>query len=254
MPLPGLSLEDMRRLLRKGLGDLDDVDLPDTEADELLNLAFWELEDKFPFKEKELIDEDDTVAGTRGYALPEELSALISVSVKDPDDDIWYKLERMSIASYDESRSDREDTRARPVRYLRLEHNILFQPVPDQVYTYRVTMWRTLASLEAGVVEATGLPRNWDEMVVEGAIVRGHFYNQDYTEARQAGNFQIGKIRGAELAGSKEEKFDSRYARMTPVCDFPDGGAELPFVRSFDWRHGFIPDAIYDAFIRSRGR
>ncbi len=254
MPLPGLSLTDMRRLLRKGLGDLDDSDLTDAEADELLNFAFWELEDKFPFKEKELTVEGSTVAGTRSYALADNLAALVSVSVKDPDDGIWYKLVRMSIASHDESRNDNSDTRARPVRYLRLEHDLILQPVPDQVYTYRTTMWRTLASLEEGVVDATGLPRNWDEMVVEGAIVRGHFYNQDYTEARQAGNFQIGKVRGAELAGAKEEKFDSRYARLVVVDGFEDGAAELPFVRSFDWRHGFIPDAIYDAFIRSRGR
>ena len=48
--MAGLSLTRMQALLRKGLGGLDSTDLTNTEADEYLNLALWELEDKSPFR------------------------------------------------------------------------------------------------------------------------------------------------------------------------------------------------------------
>jgi hypothetical protein len=62
-----LPLDRMRALLRKGLGGLDEQDLPDTEADELLNMSLWELESRFDFKEKECLIQTPIVGGTYEY-------------------------------------------------------------------------------------------------------------------------------------------------------------------------------------------
>jgi hypothetical protein len=46
-----IDLVTMRDELRDHLGQ-DDVELDDDAADLLLNRAYWELLDKFPFREK----------------------------------------------------------------------------------------------------------------------------------------------------------------------------------------------------------
>ncbi len=228
MPLPGLSLDDMRRLLRKGLGGLDIQDLPDLEADELLNMSLWDLSDRFSFKERECLKESNFTEGIREYAVPNDLDAIIDISVQELDDTAdptvssrWVPLERMSFKRDSELRNLGSDAEALPTRYVRRDRTITLDPTPDKDYPFRIIFWRTLASLLSGTVDTTGLPRNWDEIVVEGAIKRGHFYQQDYNEARAATNFQVESERRAVLALGKEEKWDSRYARLRVVDRFP---------------------------------
>lgn len=215
-----ITLARMRYRLRQGLGGLDTTDLPDVDADELLNWALWELEDKFPFKEKECLRTAQTLDGMKSYDLPSDLDALKGVAIQDSEGQ-WYPLERISEHREDEIFRDSADTEARPTKYYREDDKIVLHPTPDKAYTMQIRMWRTVASLLEGQVETPGLPRNWHELVIEGAIARGHFYSQDYDEARQATNFQLGKVRGAVLSIGKEEKFDSRYARVRPIDSFP---------------------------------
>ena len=228
MPLPGLDLDRMRALVRKGLGGLDDQDLPDQDVDELLNMALWELEDRFHFKEKECIIQSVAEAGRNNYPVANDHDALWSISVRglaDDDDYHWMKLERMSPALWDELRNDDPDPEkyAIPTKYVRINQTIFLWPTPDDLYPMQIIYWRALASLLAGTVDTTSLPRNWDELVVEGAIVRGHFYAQDYNLARQASDMQTSKVRGAVLSQNKEEKFDSRWARMHAIVDDESG-------------------------------
>src|SRR5690606_27471949 len=76
-----IPLEDMRALVRRGLGGLDEMDMPNAEADRLLNMSLWELESKFPFKEKECLTRTPLIAGVGEYMLPNNLDALITVSI-----------------------------------------------------------------------------------------------------------------------------------------------------------------------------
>ena len=50
-----LTVTRMRVLVRKGLGGIDSDDLSDTDLDEMINMSFWELEDKYPFESKETV-------------------------------------------------------------------------------------------------------------------------------------------------------------------------------------------------------
>ena len=52
-----LTRTRMFALVRKGLGGIDSDDLTDPECDELLNLALWELEDKYEFDYDDLVNE-----------------------------------------------------------------------------------------------------------------------------------------------------------------------------------------------------
>jgi hypothetical protein len=211
----------MFALTRKGLGGLDSTDLTDVEATELLNLALWELEDKFPFRAKETEMRFPLVVDQYEYTIPTTTDAISSLAVLDTDG-IRHKLGRASRDWMDENFNE-EDDKGTPTRYLREDTTIIFHPIPDAVLTTIMTLKVSIDSLLSGSVEATGLPRNWDELVVEGAIVRGHFYAGDYNEARQAANFQVQKIRSSVLNLAKEEKQDSRYARLNVIWDEPEG-------------------------------
>lgn len=215
-----LSIERMRYLLRKGLGGLDDNDLPTEDADELLNLALWEISNNFGFEEKENVSTGLLTAGTRTFVLPSTLEAVISVAVKN-DVDQWGKLERMSSARNDEVETEDTTAQALPEFYFRRNDRLVFEPTPDADYSIRITQWQTVESLLAGCGTTTGLPRNWDELVVEGAVVRGHFYGQDYNLAQQATSLQVGKLRSTVETVGKEEKYDSRYARLRVIDELP---------------------------------
>ena len=219
-----LDLTVMRALLRKGLGGLDSADLIDADADQYLNMSLWDISDRFHFKEKECTTPSTLIAGTRAYDLPDTLDALISVSIQDIDSLVWKKLGRMSPHRLDEVMDSSTDAQAKPREYIRKNRKLIVDPIPDLAYPIRLFMFRTVESLLSGSVETTGLPRNWDVLVVEGAITLGHYFNQDYTLARQAANFQVTGIREATLAQGKEEKYDSRYARMRVIDEDPTEG------------------------------
>lgn len=222
----GLSLSDMRELLREGLGGLDAQDLTNDEADRLLNMSFWALESRFPFKEKECRVSFDTQAGEESYNLPDEedpidLESIQSVSVMD-DEGLSHKLTRMTVDWWDDAnRTTDKDSRARPERYVRTANAIHLHPVPDDTYTIWVYLLKNLKNLVGGLVEAPNLPREWHEIVVEGAVARGQFYRQDYNQAQMAQNFAIGKMRSAVPDENKDEE-DSRYAGLEVAWDSPE--------------------------------
>ena len=216
-----LSLDRMIALVRSGLGNLDEDDLDLEEVTEFLNMGLWELEDKFPFRAKESEMRFPLVEDQYEYTLPETLDAISSLAVRDSEAQ-RHKLTRSSRAWFDENMDEDADG-ATPERYLREDTTLILWPIPNEILTMILTSKVSVRSLADGEVEATGLPRNWDELVVEGAIVRGHFYAGDYNEARMAANFQITKVRAAVLSLAKEEKADSRYARLNVICDEPEG-------------------------------
>lgn len=214
-----LTLDRMIALTRKGLGGLDSDDLTDVETIEYLNLALWELEDKFPFRAKETEMRFPLVAAQFEYSLPSTLDAVSSLALIDSEGQ-RHKLERKSRAWMDENINE-VSTGASPTFYLREDTTLIVYPIPDAVLTMILTLKISVSTLLAGVVDETGLPRNWDVLVVQGAVVFGHFFAGDYNESRQASNFQVSAIRSAVLNIAKEEKADSRYARMNVLWEDP---------------------------------
>jgi len=223
-----LTLQQMRDLVREGLGGLDEQDMKDPSVDRLLNLSFWELTSKFPFEEKNLRSEFVTVAGTENYSLATEIETAGSIemeafqgmSVVD-DEGKAHSLQRATETWLETQYSTAATFRGMPEYYVRRDDVIRFWPVPDDVYTIRVLLLRSLDTMVYLSVEQTGLPREWDELTVEGAITRGHYYNQDYKLAQQAENFRVMKIRTAQSTQAKEEE-DSRFAGLIVQHEAPE--------------------------------
>jgi hypothetical protein len=220
-----LTLDRMRHLLRKGLGGLDATDLPDDEADELLNMSLWELEDRFDFKEKECLISGPLTEGVREFGLPSSIDAIITVNILRTDEPhTRRKLIRLSfddLSETPEGTTD-EEFRGEPLYYTRRNRTLILTPTPDDGgWTLEVLMWRAVQSIVDDPGMTVGLPRNWHELVIEGAVVRGHFYNEDYTLAQQASNFQVTKVRSAVSTNTKEER-DNRFARLRVLREDPE--------------------------------
>ena len=230
----GLSLDEMRELVREGMGGISPNELDNSKVDRLLNMSFWYLESRFPFKEKECRIEFDLVVGENSYLVPGnnpeapnllDLEAIKSISVVDPDTDQITQVSKMTQQHWDAvvENLDSTDFYAIPVRWVRMDETIIFHPTPDKVYTIRLYFLKTLKSLLDGTVDALNFPREWCEIVVEGAVARGHqYYGQDYNLAGGMYDLQTNKIRTAVSVQSKEES-PSRYARLIVQWDEPEG-------------------------------
>jgi len=179
----------MRVLVRKGLGGLDSTDLSDTDLDEMLNMSFWELEDKYPFEAKETVFTSTLVTDKFEYDLSglTTLDALVSISWVDSNGES-FKLENMTRGMFDTLFNDATSTTVSgpPEQFLREGSVLTIWPPPssdENAQTLRLALKESVATLSGGA-DTTGLPRNWDELVVFGAIARGHILNGDYDKAR----------------------------------------------------------------------
>lgn len=217
-----ITLTRFRYQIRKEVGR-DSDDYPDDDVDEHINYALWELEDKFPFEVKETLFTTSLVEGQSEYSLSglTTLDYLYSVATVN-DEGVREKLARMTRDWFDNN-VDQDDDEGWPQRYLRENKTLTIWPPPDSEAdgeNLELALRTSVASLAAGA-DTTGLPRNWDEILLHGAIWRAWKSFGDYAQAQQAYNFQIGLIRNATPTEAKEER-DSRYARLDVIWEFPE--------------------------------
>src|SRR5256885_4174739 len=100
-----LVLADLEAELEEHLG-LDSSDIGQApwtidRIDLLLNRSFWEIQYKFPFREKELTATFVTIAGTRLYSLPVPFESLRQLSIEDLIDFSHSVLQRTTIYDYE---------------------------------------------------------------------------------------------------------------------------------------------------------
>ena len=213
-----LNLTKMRALLRRGLGDVDEQDIDTETIDDYLNLSLWEIEDKFPFETRKTTATLAFVEGQHEYSLSEIplLDALRSISWVDQYG-LSHKLDRITRDTLDEIFNDASgtDPTGEPTQFLREGESLFVWPPPgssEDSQTIQLAIWQGVESLTIGA-DTTGLPRNWSELVVYGAISRGHFFEQEYAQARESRNFQAGITASTVSTETKEEE-DSRYAGL----------------------------------------
>lgn len=203
-----MDLATLRSDLRLYLG-LDDINLPNIDADRLLNQSLLEIDNKFPFREKELIYEFVTVQGVYSYAIVQDaFESLRTISILAPDAELdagqWTDLERMTATHLGNVQNDIITNQARPCEYLRENANILLWPTPDAIYTIRVRYLCLIAQLvNAG--DIPGFPENWHEILLYGACWRGFLKIGDMERVTQFKNQQVALITSTVPVESKEE-------------------------------------------------
>lgn len=206
-----VDIANMRHRIRKALGlEDDDPDLIDDDVDIYLNESYWELQDKFPFREKEKTVRFSTIAGERSYDMPKPFDALISLSVQDPTTSKFEKLERMSTDEYENRYSSDSSEETIPTHYTREGCFARLWPTPDDAYVISLKRLVTLDDLSNTVTEPE-IPRAWWEIIRFGGLWRAFIDYGDYARANQIKGHQVSLIDSMVPVPAKEER-DSREA------------------------------------------
>lgn len=195
-----LSLAILRQDLRLHLG-MDDLDLPNADADLLLNRAWWMLSSQLRFSEKDAVYTFSTVSGTESYALPTDSDAIQKVILQESGEDAWDTLTNISDWNMFELKD--QETEGRPTHYSRRGSNFILWPNPDNVYDVRVKYLRTLADIQASGPDA---PQEWHEVILWGAVSRGFYAIGDWTRGQQAQAQQSLLIQSLDTQETKEHE------------------------------------------------
>lgn len=164
---------------------MDDLDLPNTDADQLLNRSWWTISSKLRFFERDGTYSFVTVAGTDSYPLPTDSDVVQRVIVQEAGDDDWEPLTNISDWNmFDQQQTSSED---RPTHYSLRGSSIILWPNPDKVYSVSFKYLRTLADIQASGPDA---PQEWHEVILWGAISRGFFARGDWNRGTAAQNQQ----------------------------------------------------------------
>jgi hypothetical protein len=201
---------DLRIKLRLHTGE-SDSDLSDNDADMLLNQAYWELLDKFPFREKEREATSTLTTGVREHVGPTPFEYIMQISIADPSDNKRYVLDRMTVREYDELFDSDTDNYGRPEKYFRRNDGYVVWPTPDKTYNVFIHHKATLANL--GTAQNPEIPRSWHEIILFGAVWRRLTELGDHIRARELLNLQRTLVNSLPPTESKEE--DSQRAGVS---------------------------------------
>lgn len=199
----GMSVDTLVTELREHLGD-DNTDLSDTVALLLLNRSFWEIMDKFGFREKEVNSTLPTVVDQRDYTIPSLTEGIQLISIKDNDDLSHKPLRRITNFVYESNYVEDDTSEAsKPEAYFRFEDKFRLYPTPDDIYTLTIYRLKELADLGAG--GDPPLPQSWDEIILYGAVWRGFARKRNLNTSDRWQNKQHALINSAQPVEGKEE-------------------------------------------------
>ncbi len=216
-----IDLAVLRTELRIHLGHESDGtdDLSDANADLLLNRAFWELLNKFNFREEECSVEFTVADGENFISLPTLFESMRKLSILNSDTNKWTPLVRIDIQEFERVTNDDTSAKGAPENYFREGVGIRLLSSagggPDATYTLRIKYRVTLADLASGNTTLV-IPDVWHELVLYGGWWRGLARLRDFEGAREVKNQQISLINSTVPVESKEE------------VDSPLAGIEIP--------------------------
>jgi hypothetical protein len=212
-----MNLDTLRAKLRTHTGE-DEFDIDDPATDLLLNQSYWELGDKFPFREKERVVESDFVVDQRLYTAPSPFEALQHIAVVHDtggasDSGQHQKLRRMDLKWYEDQYAAGTGRVGVPEFYARRDNGFYVWPTPDLDYGMVIYYWTTLADLVADI-DTPDMPQVWNEIIMYGGVWRRFLELGDVVRSREIRNHQVGLINSTQPVEAKEET-DSRFAGVS---------------------------------------
>ncbi len=199
-----LTLQNLRDELREHLGVGTELD--NTAVDLLINRAWWEVQSKFKFREKEISVDIATVDGTKEYDIEHE--AIQRVVLID-DDDEYHQLKQLSLDEAIQGSTDDTSHEAQPTHYFIRNRSLELYPTPDAIYTLRVFCQETLDDV---ISDGPPIPQEWHEIILYGAVQRGHARYGNINKAAAFASMQASLVASAIPVEVKELE-DSRFAQ-----------------------------------------
>lgn len=221
--MPGLDTVAMEKGIRKATGVEDgDPDLTHDEVILYLNRALWELDNKFPFKEKEKTVTFNLIIGTRNYDVPEPFDAVKSVAIMDRYSNAYSTLEYMDTFEYENKYAEGENFYGKPIGYTRENCFLRVWPTPD--YEYKVSLKRLITLSDLSDTNTyPDIPQVWHEIIQMGGLWRAFLDFGDLARANQIKNHQISLINSTVPTQAKEEGND-KFAGVEVLRSDYDGG------------------------------
>lgn len=214
----GLSSSTLITDLKANCGlQEDDTEYDNTLCLQLLNQSFWEILDKFKFREKETSYDGTMVISQRDYTIPANCEATrILVGIDDVDTTLGQHtpLIQMSIEQYEAAYASDESLEAQPTHYVRYADYYRFYPTPDDEYSFVLYYWKSLDDLS--VLNDPEIPRSWHELVLFGGVWRTFARIGDLPRAGWWKQEQLGLIESSIPVESKE-KIDTRLASFDMI-------------------------------------
>lgn len=210
----GLDIQYMREELRNITG-MDAEDLPDSKADVYLNRSYWELLDKYHFREKDVTITFVTVVGQDRYAVPTPFEAVQKIIITDPVTNKLIPLRRITLDTYATDHDLNTTARAQPTEYIREADFIRLEPIPDKIYTITLKYWTTLADL-MGVNAVPPIPQSYHEIILFGGAWRTFAGNNDWVRVNEVKKTVKSLLDSAVPVEAKEER-DSSRAGLQPI-------------------------------------
>src|SRR5574342_782241 len=129
------AISNLRSELREHLGKLDTTDLPNTDADLLLNRAKWHIEEALELPQNEVHDTFDTVVGQEEYdILGFPFDSILSLAIEDSTQENTSGLRRTSEDEYNNNHSFSTTSRDKPTHYFKRANKLVLTPIPDATY------------------------------------------------------------------------------------------------------------------------
>lgn len=203
-----LSTQDLINELYAHTGtDSSDYTNGDTDVELLLNRSYWDLVDRFKFREKETIAAWQTIIGTNFYQIPAPFEAVQQISIEDINTFKHSTLDRMTPWEFENLFVNNPDTSDfdKPTKYGREANGIRLWKTPDLVYNMKIRYWTTLADLDKVANPSVAIPQVWGEIILFGGVARAFYRLGDYPRARAAEAKQSDLIQQRQLAAAKEE-------------------------------------------------
>lgn len=209
----GLNIAQLRAetLSHLGVSALDyDPDASTTNIDLLLNRSWWEIIDRYDFKQKEDIKTFQTIVGQRNYILntmisPNLLEAINVISIIDLQDGSHKNLDVINENWYEDNYNDQITQQTQPTNYFHNNEYIYLYPTPDQIYT--INIWHKFILTDVSASDPT-IPQIWHEQIVYGAAYRGLLKMRDYTAANTIRSYQLSLIQSISSTDAKEDRLN----------------------------------------------
>lgn len=214
-----MSLPDMRLMITRPLGiNVGGTGMATSQLDLYLNRSFWEVQNKFPFREKEVVSTFDTSAGGRLYEVSFPTEAVKHLAIEEIDGSgvgQHHPLEKIERDVYEQLyKANSEDHWGIPTKYVREGCVIRLFPTPDDVYT--ITIKRLVALSDFSATNVTsGIPQVWDEIIGFGGTWRAALDLGDVNKASFYKSLQAEMINTIIPTESDEAQSNAQLASVT---------------------------------------
>lgn len=224
-----LNIVSLRRMVWKPLGFRSD-DQPALTRDEIdlyLNRAFWEIQDKFPFREKERTATFATVKGVRNYDVPQPFEAILHIAIEHPTTKVHSTLKQITTQTYEgEQPTDphfinTEENEGMPEKYVREHCFIRLWPTPDRDYIIIQKRLITLNDI-SNDNSVPHIPRVWHEIIGYGGLWRAYLDFGDFQRAEHIKQHAATLIATVDSTESKEKAANTAMAGLQVIRnDYP---------------------------------